>query len=141
MRLTFSSSLQALVQPPIGFELVGAGECTDKDGNIYPQVGFGLVADAQECADKCKCVEEDGAVTFLGLTFYDERLCYCQLSNPITTDLNKFEGLCSATSVSNGPGIGDITGFDPCDDDYICYKKVGGGNSKAGKTKAGKAEE
>ena len=143
-----SSSMQALVQPRIGFnfesnfELVGAGECTDKDGGIYPQVSFGRVADAQECADKCKCVEEDGAVTFVGLTFYDERLCYCQLSNPITTDLNKFKDSCSATSVSNvGSGIGDITGFDPCDDDYICYKKVGGGNSKAGKTKAGKAED
>ena len=165
--ISSSSSLQ-VQEAPAGYEIVKVGfsgrtgSCIDCDGAIFPNVAFDGVTTADDCADKCKCVD-DGTVTFVGFHHSPTNgnppgNCVCSVSNPITVDLNKFKTACSADRVNNFPtvnrgsgpvgGVGNLATFS-------CYKPVGGGTcgggdggggggggdgtSKSGKSKSSKA--
>ena len=151
---SISSSMQAAnANVPVdlpGFTFVGIGNCQDAAQKPYPQVIFkgGSGETAQLCATKCEeCVVGPGGFTFVGFyyyTFMGEASCSCLVSQTDPrVDFSQFrdDGICKADDTDNSSvfsGTGPISSARP-GISSTCYKVVGGGGSKSGKTKRSKA--
>ena len=146
---TINVSNQVAMVVPEGFVEVGPGQCRTAANTVYPYVGFFGDMTADSCGDKCKCVENyaatNAAVTFRGMDHNpaaEGAGCLCLVDGPVSSaELNPLKAApCSAsTVVINRNGSGEITFTFP-KTGWTCYKR-GEANSKAGKTKAGKAED
>ena len=148
-KTSISSSMQAanvVAVEDLGYEVVGSGACRDGSNKYFPYVQYaGLTIN--ECGAKClKCVGTAFPSQFVGFHYISKAIqgnCVCAVSQPITsTDFNPYnaDGECKAFyTLTTNPGTGHIAQTYPLAG-FTCYK-VGGGSSKAGKTKAGKAED
>ena len=145
----------AAAQDLPGYVQVGSGICLDDVTAEYPSISFTVdvttPAGVQDCANQCGCVERyaasnGGAVTFRGMYVKAPRDCDCLVDGPLEKAILEnlaFSATCNAETFQGNilPGNGEImssTGGAPF---ASCFKFVGGGSSKTGKTKAGKAED
>ena len=148
-KTSIDSSLQAAVvqqKAPDGYELLGPGICADAlSGNAYPTFRFDGVATAAACAANCECVKDQSPYQFQGMGYAESfQTCHCYVDGPMEACIADFVvSACSAVTVlgptNTGAGPISDTPFSESEAGlFTCYR-VGGGNSKSGKTpKAGK---
>ena len=98
------------------------------------------VSTAQDCADECQCVENNGSVTYRGFAHKTKinaiDVCDCLVDSAPVAVLNAVNNQCNADANAAGAGTGEIQGIDT-QIDFNCYK-VKGGKAGKQKPKAGK---
>ena len=125
-----------------GYIPFGNGECIGNSGkNKWPSIQYREITTVQLCGTKCQdCIGTAFPSQFLG--FYHDSgdisggSCFCFVDQPISCDdFDQFNTgpPCQAFRITYNTGSGPILGGFGSPISATCYK-VGGGDSKSGKT-------